>query len=72
MEWEGIAGRRKTKKSRAAVPVIRPLRQFLDARRLRSGNPSVTQQCYVKTLPSQSLDAMQRLEKFVVASTAVQ
>lgn len=37
--WEGIAGEPKSKKSKAPVPVIGPLRQFLDAHRLRSGNP---------------------------------
>jgi integrase len=37
--WEGIAGEPKSKKSKASVPVISPLRKFLEQHRLRSGNP---------------------------------
>jgi integrase len=37
--WNGIAGAPKTRKSRAAVPVIPALARMLDAHRLRSGNP---------------------------------
>lgn len=37
--WQGIAGEPKSKKSKASVPVIAPLRWFLDQHRLRSGNP---------------------------------
>jgi integrase len=37
--WEGIAGKPKSKHSKAPVPVIGPLRTFLDAHRLRQGNP---------------------------------
>ena len=37
--WQGIAGEPKSKKSKASVPVIRPLRKLLDQHRLRCGNP---------------------------------
>jgi integrase len=37
--WRGIAGEPKSQKSKASVPVIAPLRAFLDQHRLRSGNP---------------------------------
>jgi len=37
--WQGIAGEPKTRKFQAAVPVIAPLRKFLDQHRLRSDNP---------------------------------
>lgn len=161
--WERITGELKSKKSRASVPVITPLRQFLDQHKLSCGSPSagimfvsrkkkplrlnnllndqilpalracagcgnakgpehadadhdwradpgkpvwhgfhsfrrglatllhdlgvddltiqrilrhadvaVTQGCYIKTLPQQSVDAMRQLESLVLASTAVQ
>jgi integrase len=35
--WKGIAGEPKSRKSKAAVPVIAPLRKILDLHRLRSG-----------------------------------
>jgi integrase len=37
--WEGIAGEPKSKTSKACVPVISPLRKFLEQHRLQSGNP---------------------------------
>jgi integrase len=37
--WEGVAGEPKSKKSKACVPVISPLRKLLEQHRLRSGNP---------------------------------
>lgn len=37
--WKGIPGEPKSKKSKAAVPVIAPLRKILDQHRVRSGNP---------------------------------
>ncbi len=37
--WQGIAGEPKSKKSKACVPVISPLRRLLEQHRLRSGNP---------------------------------
>jgi integrase len=37
--WQGIAGEPKSKKSKASVPVIAPLRKLLDQHRLRCGNP---------------------------------
>ncbi len=37
--WNGIEGEPKSKKSKAGVPVIGPLRRFLDQHRLRSGSP---------------------------------
>jgi integrase len=37
--WQGIAGEPKSRKSKAAVPVVGPLRRFLDQHRLRCGNP---------------------------------
>jgi integrase len=37
--WQGIAGEPKSKKSKASVPVIAPLRKLLDHHRLRCGNP---------------------------------
>jgi integrase len=37
--WKGIEGEPKSKKSKAGVPVISPLRKFLDQHRLRSGSP---------------------------------
>jgi integrase len=131
--WQGIAGEPKSKRSKASVPVIAPLRVFLDQHRLRSANPevgimfrtrndtplsmnnllndqiqpaldqakivwhgfhafrrglatnlhdlgvddltiqrilrhsdvSVTQRCYIKTLPKQSIAAMKKLETLV-------
>jgi integrase len=131
--WQGIAGEPKTKKSKAAVPVITALSKFLDQHRLRSANPeagimfptrngtplsmnnllndqiqpalekagiawsgfhafrrglatnlhdlgvddltiqrilrhsdvSVTQRCYIKTLPAQSIAAMNKLDMLI-------
>jgi integrase len=37
--WQGIAGEPKSKKSKASVPVIAPLRKLLDQHRARYGNP---------------------------------
>jgi integrase len=37
--WQGIAGGPKTKNSKGSVPVIGPLRNFLDQHRFRCGNP---------------------------------
>jgi len=37
--WEGIAGEPKSKKSKASVPVIAPLRKLLDQHRVRCGSP---------------------------------
>lgn len=37
--WQGIAGEPKSKKSKASVPVVAPLRKLLDLRRARCGNP---------------------------------
>jgi integrase len=37
--WQGIAGEPKSRKSKAAVPVIAPLKKFLDQHRIASGNP---------------------------------
>jgi integrase len=37
--WEGIATDPKTRRSRGAVPIIRPLEQRLEMYRLRSGSP---------------------------------
>ena len=37
--WEGIVGEPKSKKWKACVPVISPLRKFLELHRLRGGNP---------------------------------
>lgn len=131
--WQGIPGEPKTKKSKAAVPVITTLSKFLDQHRLRSANPeagimfptsndtplnmnnllryqirpalekagiawhgfhafrrglatnlhdlgvddltiqrilrhsdvSVTQRCYIKTLPAQSIAAMNKLDMLI-------
>jgi integrase len=131
--WQGIAGEPKSKKSKASVPVVGPLRKFVDQHRLRCGNPeagimfktrndtplsmnnllndqiqpalekagiewhgfhafrrglatnlhalgvddltiqkilrhsdvSVTQRCYIKTLPEQSIAAMKKLEVLI-------
>jgi integrase len=38
--WEGIIDEPKTRKSKAPVPVIGPLRTMLDAHKLRCGNPT--------------------------------
>jgi len=37
--WQGVAGEPKSEKSKAAVPVIAPLKRFLDEHRRISGNP---------------------------------
>jgi integrase len=37
--WQGIEGEPKTKKSKASVPIVAPLRKLLDQHRLRCGNP---------------------------------
>ncbi len=37
--WQGIEGQPKSKKSKAPVPVIAPLKKFLDEHRRVSGNP---------------------------------
>ncbi len=37
--WNGIVDEPKTRKSRSAVPVIKPLATMLEIHRLRSGNP---------------------------------
>ena len=39
--WNGIVGEPKSKKSRARVPVIAPLRKLLDLHRAHCGNPEV-------------------------------
>src|ERR1700730_11844676 len=38
--WEGIVDEPKTRKSKAPVPVIGPLRRMLDAHKVRCGNPT--------------------------------
>ncbi len=38
--WEGHVSEPKTRKSKAPVPVVRPLAQILDAWRAQSGNPT--------------------------------
>jgi integrase len=38
--WDGIIDEPKTRKSKAPVPVIGPLKTMLDAHKLRSGNPT--------------------------------
>ena len=37
--WRGIAGETKSQSSKGTIPVIAPLRRFLDQHRLLSGNP---------------------------------
>ena len=38
--WESFVNETKTRKSKASVPVIEPLRRLLDYRRLQCGNPA--------------------------------
>lgn len=38
--WEGFVNETKTRKSKAPVPVITPLRKMLDIFRMHAGNPT--------------------------------